>query len=389
MNRAVLILTAHEAAVFSKRAATEGEHQTLAHPTGAALLGWAARRYDTFGEDDRYTIFHSGDVRFSNALPLTEDGAIAYPAPQLITQPKHAKGGVVDGALVRDQLRVGRKPPKPTQDDEAQYEAIGKALFITADARVVAAQLGSRLRTATSGGRAAAGQLFGYEHISPDQVPRYAATIEAEGLSDAAWNRLLDIFRGDGDIHLGRASNTSYGGAYNCNLHLPDDNVQVWPRGGVATGASHVRVWALSDLALVDDEGSPSFQPTAAMLGLPGEGRLDGADSAIGVRRYAPWNGKLRSRDLERQVIEAGSVITFSYDTPLPQCDGLGVVGVWRETGLGRIWVAPPLLEGEPGDPPGPNEKPFSVGPARKSAPNGAPATADDLALMEWLGGRS
>ena len=70
MRRMLLILTPTERAAFSARAATEGDHQTLNYIPGAALLGWAAARlYDDM--EDPFCVFHSGAVRFSNALPLT------------------------------------------------------------------------------------------------------------------------------------------------------------------------------------------------------------------------------------------------------------------------------------------------------------------------------
>ena len=156
---------------------------------------------------------------------------------------------------------------------------------------------------------------------------------------------------------LGRAAGTSYGGAYTCEVREVEAAARLWPQGTVAAGATRVRVWALSDLALLDANGAPCFSPTATMLGLPGDGAFDGADSAIGVRRYAPWNGNLRRRDLERQVIDAGSVFTFTYTRPLAAMEQQrATVGQFQEAGLGRIMVAPPILDGrngrQPGDPP-------------------------------------
>jgi hypothetical protein len=380
MRRALLVLTATEAAVFSERGATEGEHRTLAHPTGAALLGWAARSYETFNEADRFTVFHSGAVRFSNAMPITDDGKVAFPAPRLLTEHKHARGGIFADNLVLGALRVGRKP----RDDD-QWESINRDLFVTGDGEVVDPDLAGRLRTATLGGAAAEGQLFGYQLISPTKSPRYAATLEADDLSDEAWSYLIDTFKRP-IVSLGRASNTAHGGGYVCEVN--EGGLDIWPHGAIAAGTSRVRVWVLSDLALVNDHGGPCFQPAPEEVGLPPGGRLDGVDSAIGLRRYAPWNGKLRCRDLERQVIAAGSVLTYVYDTPLP---GIvlnpGPFGLWRETGLGRVWVAPPLLAGDPGDAP-------ASGQALALAPRLSPAEphrdAEDVTvnhgeLLQWL----
>ena len=108
MKSATLLLHLADRAVFSKRGATEGEQTTLDYIPGATLLGWAARNYSDF--DDAFKLFHSGSVRFSNALPLAGDGTVAYPTPQILMQAK----GVKDGPLW-----AGR----PTGQDNVQFEA--------------------------------------------------------------------------------------------------------------------------------------------------------------------------------------------------------------------------------------------------------------------------
>ena len=110
-----------------------------------------------------------------------------------------------------------------------------------------------------------------------------------------------------------------------------------------------MRVWLLSDVALVDRFGQAALIPAAAMLGLPEGGIFQPQDSAIATRRYAPWNGALKARDIERQVIAAGSVLTFFYKGGAPEWDANrpAVAGLWQEAGLGRLWIDPPLLRAE------------------------------------------
>lgn len=357
MRRALLILTASHPAVFSARAATEGQHQTLAHPTGAALLGWAASagKYAKF--KDPFAVFHSGRVRFSNALPLTADGCATYPVPRLLAAPKHGPGGVqwadpvagAAGMLDCGQVSVGiAADERDDAGNKVQREFL-KGLFVSMAGAVVKPATGARLRTATRDGRAADGQLFGYTHLDP-KAASYAATIEceADAICDGDWMLLLAAFAAG--PRLGRASGTAYGGGYACRV-IDGAGAALWPLGAIAAGAMRVRVWALSDLALVDAHGAPCFVPSADMLGLPAGGTFHAAHSAIGVRRYAPWNAHLRTRDLERQVIEAGSVFTFTYEQPLAATtQSRAAVGQFQEAGLGRIVVAPALLDGAPGD---------------------------------------
>lgn len=391
MRRARLVLTANEPAIFSARAATEGQHDTLLHPTGAALLGWAAGggRYDRF--DDAFAVFHSGLVRFSNALPLTPSGCVAYPVPKILARRKGdsvGESGQLDAAVT-----VGFDPDEREQGRKVQREGLA-GFFVTSTGATLKPATGSRLRTAIGQGRAAEGQLFGYKHLDPREAPRYAATVEADADAklDKDWDRLLSAFRGQ-TLRLGRASGTSYGGAYHCEVREDAAAALVWPSGAIAAGATRVRVWALTDLALCDADGAPCFLPTAAMLGLPPGGTHDGGDSAIGQRRYAPWNGHLRRRDLERQVIEAGSVFTFTYKPGLPaSAQAKATVGQFQEAGLGRILVAPLLLDGsdgrrKPGLPPIFAAAPVSISAAASTQITAAPPHPDAArdSVRRWL----
>lgn len=340
---AILMLTAHEPAVFSERAATEGAHKTLPCPTGSALLGWAAAQgpYEKF--TDPFTIFHSGKVLFSNAFPLV-DGNIAWPIPRLLMEEKHRKGGVDKGRLIADKLVVER----PVKDESAsgaktpQYEAL-KGWFVTADGRAIKPEFGGRLRTATDEGRAKKGSLFGFQHIDPAKIRTYQATIEVEedAVSDEDWKTLIDAFIGK-SLRLGRGAGTAYGGYYKCEVR--DNGTDFWPRAGAVNTSVPVRVWALSDLALVDCFGAPCFSPMAKMFGLPEGSEFLGAQSAMSVRRFAPWNAYLNRRDVERQVIEAGSVLSFDVTAASETKELKNLVGLWREAGLGRVWIAPPML---------------------------------------------
>jgi hypothetical protein len=334
------------------------------------LLGWAAGegRYKKWSPK-AFEMFHTGKVRFSNALPLTPDFRAAYPMPQLLMERKHARGGIGGGKLAPHQVRVGR-PANPNESErDEQYETLGRAGFVTPGGNVVQVNSGNRLRTAIREGRAAQGQLFGYVHLEPvhsatkTEPVRYAATIEADAgvLTDHEWRDLCDAFA-DKWIRLGQASGTYYGGNYHCVLKH-DTNAKLWPDGNVTRGDTRVRVWALSDLALMDDFGAPCFAPAPKMFGLPEADQagtaatFDGSDSAISTRRYSPWNRALDrggkgngSRDVERQVIAAGSVVTFNYREGIGMAGGPNIVGLWREAGLGRIWANPTLLRRQPGE---------------------------------------
>jgi len=328
-HRVGVVLHQARPAIFSKRAATEASHATLDAPTGAALLGWCAAQgpYEKFS--DPWKVFHSGSVRFGNAVPLDNKGRATIAMPRNLFLPK----GV---PFCRERVSVG----VPKNTGGIQYESC-KGSFLTADMDSFEPKHGQRLRTATSGGRAARGKLFGYQHLEAHDGPSFVAEIARdESVSDDDWERILTCLA-SGKIKLGRAKATGYGGEYSCALidlkeaEMSDCTVNP---GGL------VSVLVLSDLALFDEWGAPTCHPERAMLGLPEGAEFQPRQSVLSLRRHAPWNGKLRARDTERQFIEAGSMLCFELSEGGIVSTGRKRAGLWQEAGFGEIWVQPEFL---------------------------------------------
>lgn len=366
-RRAALILSPETRAVFSKSGATQGQHQTLSAPPGSALLGWAARAYGVFEElNAAQLVFHSGRVRFSNAFPLSDTGEIGWPTPQcLLKQKDVGKAFDEDGRLNCKLVKVGPAAfaKYVMQGETAQAEPL-RGGYVTSGGCRLEPTLGGRLRTATEEGRAKEQALFGYSHIEPNGVLRYVAQIEADEMEEEVWQLLLEQFR-DNALMLGRASRTGYGGRYMCEVV---DELPIWPESTSAAAVSSggmFRVLLLSPLALIDGWGAPNLKPVPRDLGLATEGLLNPRESAVSVRRFAPWNAKLHRRDIERHVIDAGSVLAFDLGTGERPIEQVGWAGAWTETGLGLFWADPPFLR--------PDEK---GAPAFEAAPIGKLARA-------------
>ena len=373
-SRARLRLTQTRPAIFGVRSATEGAHRTHAAPTGGALLGWAARNYDDFA--DPSAVFHGG-VRFAAAAPLARDGSECAPMPALFMAPKNEPGGGIrDGRICTEKVRVGR-PATKDGAAPAQYEPVDDAPFVSPTGFAVKPARGQRLRTATRDGRAAENQLFGYEHLAPDGRPEFIATVERDAVvSDDDWERLMAAFDGR-TLRLGRARGTSYGGEFECAAEPAEEDTAPVPKG-----ERRLRVLAMSDLALTDEFGAPCVEPDHAMLDLP-RARFVSADSALSLRRWAPWNAHLGTRDVERQVIEAGSVLTFELERPLDEdLPARAAIGLWRESGLGQIWIAPPFLRGDSGAAPRFGEA--ADAPADAGGAEKPPAGAGTSHLAKW-----
>jgi CRISPR-associated protein Csx10 len=334
-RRLVVAITQTEKAAFSVRSASEGTHDTRLCVPGSAMLGWAAREYASY--DSPYDVFHSGAVRFGDGRPVTGQGEALWPMPAVIRQPKgskSAKSGQLDPAKA-----VLRELP----NSGVQFEKIGAKLVTisgcTGELRAPAA-----LRTAMRDGRPQTGLLFGYRSLlaAPDDCQRYVAVIEADqsAISDHDWALLRAAFDGK-DLLLGRAAGAGQGGCFRCEI-LPDCDLygSASPPASAPT-SKRVVVWALSDIALLNEYGDPDLAPGPQTLGMD-KGHLLKKESAINTRRYAPWRAHLAARDVDHCVIEAGSVLVFEVEKP--NTSWPSVVGLHRELGLGRVAINPSML---------------------------------------------
>lgn len=331
MRRIRLTLRQTERAIFSKRSATEGLHETRLGPTGASILGWVASqgRYGDF--DDPFAVFHGGAVRFGDALPVVAPGLETMPTPKLFMRPKNA--------TIPD-VSIGY-PQEQTDSGYVQYEEV-KEPFVSITGAFLNPEYEQRLRTATQDGRARQGQLFGYQSICPNVQEEFECTIEIDpSISEADVGRLTDCLA-QRPIRIGKARSSSYGGEYSVSL-TADAGVQTQLPAGTS---GVVRILLLSDLAICNEFGTAGSRPDPSLFGL-GDAEFLVQDSAARSRRYAPWNSHLGCRDIERHVIEAGSVLAFRLKSPLPSnVAQRQTVGLWREAGLGRVWINPSFLEG-------------------------------------------
>lgn len=329
----VLNLKLLDDCVFSESPASAGAHAGLDYIPGSALLGWAATRlYDRFDADESWLVFHSGKVRFGPGLPLAENGRIAWPAPMSL---HFAKGDAwrdeVSGRVVRERLvNLARGDREPG----VQYQQL-RNTWLTTDGLVHHPAHDFSMKTAIDPdtGRAAESQLYGYDALRAGQ--RFVATVRADADVPAdVLDRLAEAF--DGELHLGRSRSSQYGRV----RATPGGDAPAVP--GVREAGRELVVWVLSDLA-ASRNGQPCLAPEPADLGLP-SGRLVRERSFVRARAWSPFNAWRRAPDVERQVIAAGSVLTFVFDEPVDAAGLPESLGLWRESGLGCVSYNPVLL---------------------------------------------
>ncbi|MGB0723323.1 MAG: hypothetical protein ACPGU7_13105 [Gammaproteobacteria bacterium] len=344
MKQATLHLELLDDVVLSARSASFGGHETLDYIPGATLLGWAASQlYAALNSEGlAFEAFHSGRLRFGNALPLDDHGAMALPVPRCWSIPKdqspvdarweHSARKRLDG-VINNALVLERDPRDRTLRDGFVVPTTGEWLK---PSRTL------RMRTAINPdtGRAATGQLFGYESLKAGQ--RFRALLSADdNLDQTLFDRVRDRFD-QATLRLGRSRSAQYGRA-RCRVgNAPD------PIASTSTDTGKLILWLISDLAALDSHGQPTLTPDLSDLApdLP-HAPLAPSKCFVTTRRYSPYNGFRRAHDLERQVIEQGSVLSFDLEHPLTPAQRQLLesgLGAYREAGLGAVMVNPALL---------------------------------------------
>lgn len=320
----------------SADSATVGGHRSLTRIPGAQLLGAVASalRLDPNAAlpPDAYRILCSGAVRFGDAWPATPvAGVPAFPAPLALHHEKGLKPE--DGVELYNLARGGR--PAGVQLVQVRDR------LVTHDRIVVTPRLTHTLRTAIAeGGRSREGLLFGIEALDAGQS--FLARIDGD--DDELLESVLGLLR-KRPIRVGRSRRAEFG-------QVEVAPADPWDVATTAGDAGEITLWLVSDMALRDHAtGSPRLQPGAEDFGLPDGWRLVPERTFVRVRRYSPFNGARRRPDLERQVLQAGSVLVFRGDEPLDRASVRGRlrrgVGMYRNDGLGRVVMDPSLLAEE------------------------------------------
>lgn len=353
-----------------------GGHQVLAYVPGSQILGAAAQRlYTLLSGDDAWRVFHSGEVRFGNGLPLDAAGRHCVPIPMSF----HVAKGLAAWRVYRGDSH-GTSHFLTTEvvnlaralRPAGQFERI-EPCFVSSKGERHKLEGRTSLRTALDErGRAREGLLYELSALTGREL--LVARIDADD------ERLLDCVREalvDRELRLGRSRSAELGRVRVTEVPAP----LPFP---VASGAEQriVRFLCCSDLLLRDGvTGQPTYSPSPLDFGLPETWKVDLERSFLATRTYSPFNSHRMDHDLERQVIVAGSVITFSGPSPV-HVDSIRAVvsrgvGECLSEGLGDLLVEPLLLSMErPG---------AEVSPEPETMIELAPTPRPDHPLVAWL----
>lgn len=337
MNQIQITLTLKEPLVLSQNNATSGAHQTLDYIPGATLLGsLAAKAYsDLQSQGMARDIFHSGKVRFKNAYPLLECRP-TQPVPMCLHYDK------LDKKNLRNYLQKLFSIEEDGMVIQGKQQREG---FIQFDEKITLNKPKKSLQMRTAigekTGTAQTGQLFGYQMLNAGI--QFQAQIDCEEAAHA--DAIYHILSAQKHLFIGRSRTAQYG-----RVAIEVEKISPAPSKAPIIkidNQEHIVLWLASDLALYNEKGQPCLAPNMEDLGLTSQATFIADKSFVRTRQFAPYNGHRRSYDLERQVIEKGSVLTYKLDGEWQQDDLINLqtgLGCYVESGLGQVVLSEDFL---------------------------------------------
>lgn len=325
--------------ILSTTAATEGERETLDFIPGSNFLGIAASRLyfnneeneGRLGNEESLLAFHSGKVRFGDAH-LIASGIRSEKIPAMFFHPKLKKE--TEECVVHHKWK---------EDPEVQLKQCRNGFYIFDRnehiGREVKAQTNVAIKSAydRENRRSKDQAMYSYESLCKGQV--FAFEIEFDddvcSLEDKICEALCGI------RHLGKSKTAQYG--------LVEIAKAAFTQ--VASGKAEddtATVYADGRLIFLDDNGLPSFQPTARQLGFADNAEIDWTRSQIRTFQYAPWNAKRHNADTDRCGLEKGSVLVVKLNgSKSPETSRY--VGAYQNEGFGSVIYNPEFLSAAEG----------------------------------------
>jgi CRISPR-associated protein Csx10 len=334
MNVRTLCIELVTDAVFTRHSATVGGNPSLGYLPGVVLLGvCAARCYDELG-NAALGAFDLGAVRFGMGRPIDASGNGGLPVPLSW----HKEKGREQDSRVFD-LSAGIRPAKIQLQ---QLRGMWVSKHPDGTWRSSAVKRNTSMRTAiSSSGAAREGFLYSFESLPAGT--KFLSRIS--GQDSGTLSKFVDALTSS-PIRVGRSRSAEFGEARVTEVAAVDVGLRSTP-----ASQGKMAFLCVSDLALRDScTGQPRLWPNASDMGVPGW-RLSESASFWRTRRYTPFNAYRRRPDLERQVIEQGSVLVFVREAGAEEhaletvrSRLAGGVGEYRSAGLGEVIVEPEVL---------------------------------------------
>lgn len=304
---------------------TQGKMSSLDFIPGSAFLGMVASRYSDFG--DPFKIFHSGAVKFCDAAPI-KDGKEFFKIPLSYFHEK------LDSSKIYNHHLLSREESeKFTQLKQMRSGYINdekKQLSLDRDFSQKSAYDKEKRRSMDS-------QMYGYEAFRAGMKWRFSVKFDANVSKDDI-NRAKETL--ERSTRLGKSKSAEYGAVEIKFIGENTDEIQSFtpPKG-------YTFVYAKSRLALIDENGNPSYDVKYILPSLDAN-NVDYEKTQIRISNFTPYNGARSTKDYERACINKGSVIALKNLSAEQIAALKNGVGAYLSEGFGQVLINPWFLDG-------------------------------------------
>ena len=314
--------------VLNASSNTEGNIETLDYITGASFLGMVAKNYDEFAKTfDTFDIFHSSKIRFGEATPLFKNKP-TYKAPFCFFAPK----------LDSDKKEV-RNNHFIDYDNQAELDKQYKQVrngYITSTLDYLHLEYNYSQKAAydKDNRKSKDSSMFGYKAIKKGTTWKFS--IKFADIDEKEQNQVIENILGE--KYLGKSKTAQYGKVLIEELKdYKEENLENFNL------SKTTYVYINSTLALFDENGMPTFEPTSKNLGLK-DASIDWEKTQIRTKKITPYNFKRQTNDYTRLVIEKGSVIALKDASNEDINIIKNGIGGYLNEGYGEVLINPSFL---------------------------------------------
>ncbi len=311
--------------VLNSSSNTEGNIETLDFITGASFLGMVAKNYDVF--ENPFEVFHSGKVRFGEATPLFESKP-TYKVPFSFFAPK----------LDNNKQEMKNNHFIDYEDEkelDKQYKQI-RSGYITSNLDYVNLDYNYSQKSSydKKNRKSKDSSMYGYKAIQKGTIWKFS--IKFDDVDEKVQNKVIGNILGE--KYLGKSKTSQYGKVLVEELKdFKEENLENINLGGTTY------IYINSSLALFNENGMPTFEPTKENLGLI-NASIDWENTQIRTKKFTPYNFKRQTNDYTRLVIEKGSVIALVDASPEDMNILKDGIGAYLNEGFGEVLINPSFL---------------------------------------------
>ena len=180
-------------------------------------------------------------------------------------------------------------------------------------------------------------QMYGYEAFRAGMKWRFSVKFDA---SVSEKDMVLAKETLERSTRLGKSKSAEYGAVEIKFIGENTDEIQTF-----TPPEKYTFVYAKSRLALIDENGNPSYDVKYILPNLS-ENNVVYSKTQIRISNFAPYNGARATKDYERACINKGSVIALKNLSAEQIAALKNGVGAYLSEGFGEVLINPWFLNG-------------------------------------------